>query len=261
MSTPRRSLLRRGPGTAWRRVESLRFLLTRDRRELLRFLRRGDLPGCGTAARLDLVRRFLRVTHGVRGYHSLAEMLEVAAEILARAGRPGLTVVECGVAKGSSTAKLSLAARRAGARLIAFDSFQGIPENEERHRHLDGRTIVFRKGAFRGTLAGVRRTLERLGDPERVELRKGLFEETLPDFEGRIDVAFVDVDLLASARTCLRELVPRLAPDGVLFSHDGHLRETCSLMADASFWREEAGVEPPRIRGLGERRLLRLEPA
>ena len=258
MSTPRRSLLRRGPGTAWRRVESLRFLLTRDRREVLRFLRRDDLVGLGATERLGMIRSFLRVTHGVRGYHTLAEMLEVAAEILARRGRTGPTVVECGVAKGSSTAKLSLATRRAGGRLIAFDSFQGIPENDETHRHLDGRRIVFRKGAFRGTLAGVSRTLEELGAPEVVELRKGLFEESLRSLEAPVDVAFVDVDLLASVRTCLAALWPRMSPDGVLFSHDGHLEAACRLIGSEGFWREEIGTEPPRVEGLGARRLLRL---
>ena len=261
MSTPRRSLLRRGPGTALRRLESLRFLLTRDRSELIRFLRRRDMPAASLRERWSLVREFLRVTHGVRGYHTLAEMLEVAAAILSRAGRSGLTVVECGCAKGGSTAKLSLATRRAGGRLIAFDSFRGIPENDERHRHLDGRSVVFRAGAFRGTLTGVSRTIAELGAPEVVELRKGWFDESLSGFDEPVDVAFVDVDLLASVRTCLVALAPRLRPDGVLFSHDGHLQAVRALLASPSFWRGEVGVDPPMICGLGERRLLEIRPA
>ncbi len=257
----RRLSIRRGPGTWYRRLESLRFLLTRDRETVLAFLRRGDLGGLSARERLSVVTEFLSVTQAVRGYHSLAEILTVGEAVLERRDREGLTVVECGCAHGSSTAKLSLATRRAGGRLIAFDSFRGIPENDERHVHLDGREIVFRHRAFRGTLSTVRRTIEAQGAPEVCELRKGLFEETLPGLRETIDVAFVDVDLLASVRTCFAELMPRLRRDGVLFSHDGHLRAVHELLAKESFWLEEVGVPVPRIEGLGTRKLLRVTPA
>jgi O-methyltransferase len=45
---------------------------------------------------------------------------------------PGV-VVEPGCYKGSSTAKFSLIARKAGRDLVVFDSFQGIPDNAEPH--------------------------------------------------------------------------------------------------------------------------------
>jgi O-methyltransferase len=261
-STPllRRLGIRRGPGTLYRRWESLRFLLTRDRRAVTSFLASQELGDLTIAARLGVLREFLGVTQAVRGYHSLAEILTVGAAVLERRGRTNLTVVECGCARGSSTAKLSLVARRAGGRLIAFDSFQGIPDNDERHRHLDGREVVFRRRAFRGTISTVRRTVQEHGAPEVCELRKGLFEESLPGLGETIDVAFVDVDLLASVRTCLRELMPRLRTDGVLFSHDGHLRAVHDMLGTESFWRDEVGVPVPRIEGLGERKMLEIRP-
>ena len=257
----RRFSIRRGPGSFYRKLESLRFLLTRDRGLVISFLRRGGAGGSTLRERLAMLRDYLAVTQAVRGYHSLAEILEVGAAVLDRRGQADLTVVECGCAKGSSTAKLSLTARRAGGRLIAFDSFQGIPVNDERHVHLDGREIVFRHRAFRGTLSTVRRTIETHGAPEVCELRKGLFEQTLPDLQETIDVAFVDVDLLASVRTCLRELMPRLRSGGVLFSHDGHLRAVHELLASESFWIHEIGVPVPTIEGLGVRKMLRVIPA
>jgi hypothetical protein len=55
-------------------------------------------------------------------------------------------------------------------------------------------------------------------------------------------------------------LYPQLAPDGVLFSHDGHVRAVCDLVADASFWRDEVGVEPPVVEGLGRSKLIALRP-
>ena len=54
--------------------------------------------------------------------------------------------------------------------------------------------------------------------------------------------------------------MPRLRPGGALFTQDGHLEAVIALLRDARFWRDEVGVEPPRIRGLGRRKLLEISP-
>lgn len=201
-----------------------------------------------------MVRQMLRVTHHVRGYHTLAEMLTVSKEILAR-WRP--VVVECGAGSGSSTAKLSLAVRAAGGELHVFDSFRGIPPNEEVHQNLDGRRVVFRPGAFTGRIQAVRRVVETYGAPEVCSYYKGLFTETLPSFRRPIDVVLLDVDLLSSTRTCLEQLYPQLTRGGVLYSQDGHLAAIVALLGDAGFW-QGLGAEPPSIPGLGREKLLRI---
>ncbi|MCW5890993.1 MAG: class I SAM-dependent methyltransferase [bacterium] len=249
--------VRRGPGTLYRRLQSLRFLLRRDRRAVLRFLAT-PYPALPLRGRLALVGRFVHTTNQVRAYHAQAEMLAVADAILRRSGP---TVVECGVAKGASTAKLSLATRIAGGHLHVFDSFQGIPANDERHHNTWGKPVVFRAGAFRGRLPSVRRTVARFGAPEVCTFHKGWFADTLPGFHPALDVVLLDVDLLASTRTCLVHLFPLLRPDGVLFSQDGHLEATAALLRDDAFWRDAVGVPPPRMRGLGSDRLVELRPA
>lgn len=249
-------LRQRGPGSVRRRWQSIRFLLTRDRAAVVSFIGTPPPPAPPLHRRVALVRRCLEATHALRGYHTLAEMLTVGTAILERQGRADLTVVECGVGKGSSTAKLSLFAREAGGHLHAFDSFRGLPPNDELVVHLDGRVTEFRPGAFRGRLAEVERNLGRHGAREAVTLHKGWFDDTLPTFDRPIDVALLDVDLVASTRTCLVNLYPRLKPGGVLFTQDGHLRGVVDLLADADFWCAEVGVAPPRIAGLGERKLL-----
>jgi O-methyltransferase len=251
--------VRRGTGSLYRRAQSIRFLLGRDRTAVLAFLRARYPVDVPLRARLGLVRRFIATTNHVRTYHTQAEMLEVADRILRCAGRPDLTVVEAGCGKGGGTAKLSLVARLAGGRLVVFDSFRGIPPNREVHRNLWGRRVEFRTGAFRGRLPSVRRTVARFGEPLVCDFRKGWFADTLPAFEGHVDVALLDVDLLTSTRTCLQHLVPRLRPGGVVFTQDGHLRAVVELLGDPRFWRDEVGVEPPRIRGLGAAKLLAIE--
>ena len=256
-STKRR-WIRRGTGTPYRKLQSVKFLITRDRRAVVQFLgARYPFP-FPISQRISLVRRFLHITHQVRGYHTLAELLTVSDRIfrLPPGSRP--VVVEAGAGSGSSTCKLSLAVQKVGGRLLVFDSFQGIPENEEAHHLLDGRPLRFKRGAFRGRLSAVQRRVRELGAPEVCEFHKGLFQDTLPHFSHTVDVVLLDVDLLSSTRTCTKYLFPRLRKHGVLFSQDGHLRETVELFQKHQFWREEVGVPPPDIKSLGQNKLLEI---
>ena len=248
----------RGPGSLYRKLKSLQLLATRDRRAALSFLRARYPTRFSLLERLRFLERMVETTNAVRCYHTQAELLAVVDAIFGLAGREGLTVVEAGAGKGASTAKLSLATARAGGRLIVFDSFRGLPKNEERHTRLDGSPVVFFGGAFPGRLPAVQRVVERFGAPLVCEYRKGWFEETMPGFAEPIDVALLDVDLLASTRTCLKHLFPRVRPGGVVFTQDGHLRSIVDLLASERFWRDEVGVAPPRIEGLGERKMLAL---
>lgn len=256
----RRTLIGRGPGTLYRRAQSIRFLLTRDRRAVNAFLRAHYPEPLPLGDRLRLLARFVHITNQVRAYHSQAQMLTVADAVLRRVGTPGLTIVECGCGKGASTAKLSLVAQMVGGRLIACDSFTGMPPNDERHEDLLGRPMMFRAGAFRGRLREVQRMVEAFGAPGVVEYRKGWFHDSLPQLPAPIDVALLDVDLLASTRTCLVHLVPRMRPGGVIFTQDGHIRAIAALLADAHFWRQEVGIAPPAIAGVGERKFLAIRP-
>lgn len=248
---------RRGPGTLYRRWKSIEYLATRDRGDVLRFLA-ASTSATTLARRIDLVRRFIAITNHTRGYHTLGEMLRVASAILSRRSP---TVLEAGCGHGSSTAKLSLATRMAGGRLLVFDSFRGLPPNQERHTHVDGRAIEFRAGAFRATLPSVQRTVARFGAPDVCSFHKGWFADTLPSLSVALDVVLLDVDLVESTRVCLRELYPRLRPDGIIITLDGQLRATHELLADETFWCSEMGLaRPPRMQGVGRSKLVTIHP-
>jgi O-methyltransferase len=133
-----------------------------------------------------------------------------------------------------------------------------MPANAERHENIYGRRTEFRAGAFRGTARLVERTIARYGAPEVCELVKGWFADTLPGLEGPLDVVLLDVDLVESTRTCIRWLYPRIRPGGVLLSQDGHLHATITLLRDARFWRDEVGVTPPVMQGVGTDKLVEI---
>jgi O-methyltransferase len=258
-----RRLFRRGTGSIYRKLQSIKFLFTRDLSAVSSFLRARYPIELPLERRIDLLRRFTRITNAVRGYHTLAELLTVSDRILRIAPLASNTrrpvIVEAGAGSGSSTAKLSLVTRMVGGRLHVFDTFRGIPENDEKHRMLDGRELVFRRGAFRGRLSSVKSTVERFGAMEVCTFHKGLFEETLAELDEVIDVALLDVDLIASTRTCLKRLYPRLAMGGVILSQDGHLQAIVELLSSPDFWTREVGAEPPAIAGLGTRKLIEIE--
>ena len=252
----------RGPGSLYRKAKSLALLCTRDRRALMSFLR-ADFPDpFPLPERLALVRRFVAATDAIRCFHTQAEMLVVAEELcrMGRCGGKGPTVVECGVAKGASSAKLSLVVGRLGGQLHLFDSFRGMPRNDEKLTRLDGSEVVFFKGAFTGRIPTVTRNLRLFGCPECAVLHKGLFQETMPgELPETIDLALLDVDLLSSTVVCVRNIYPRLRPGGVLYSQDGHLREIAELLGSEAFWRDEVGCPRPEVEGLGVRKFVRIQ--
>jgi O-methyltransferase len=210
------------------------------------------------ATRWRLARAFKAIHRDILASHTHDELLEIVTAILMLPRRTEGALLEAGCFKGASAAKLSLVARLTGRPLILCDSFEGIPANEESHgRTLDGVQADFRAGQYRGGLDEVHDAIERHGDLAMCRFVKGWFEQTLPTLTEPIAIAFIDVDLASSTRTCLREIYPRLSPGGSLFSHDGHLPLCIEAMRDPALW---AGIgEPvPIIEGLGTRKLVRI---
>lgn len=229
---------------------------------VLRFLR--GTRGARPAERLGMIARFYRITLEVDSPHKQSEMLEIVEEVLGLDDRKPGCVVEAGCYQGGSATKLSLACAFAGRRLRIYDSFEGLPANDE---VMDGAEVLgsrtegperFEAGAYRGSRAQLERNLRRLGSRRVCSIHPGRFADTLPALDEDVAIAFVDVDLAASTRTCLRHLWPRLVPGGILFSHDGHLPLVRAVLRDEELF-DRLGGAPVRVVGLGERRLVRLE--
>lgn len=167
---------------------------------------------------------------------------------------PGV-LVECGAYQGISAAKLSHVAAALGTELVVFDSFRGLPEHAEPHRlRMDGRSLTgsLAPGAYAGSLVEVQANILRYGVPSVVRFVPGWLDETLPSFREPVAAAFLDVDLAASTRTCLRYLWPLVSPGGCIVSHDGHLPLTVAEMRRWVRWASPR----PRVGGLGRRQVV-----
>jgi O-methyltransferase len=207
--------------------------------------------------RRDFIRHVLRTTYHVESAHSESEILTFVRAVASLPPSVPGVIVEAGCFQGSGTAKLSWLAALTGRRLVVFDSFRGIPPNQEDHgRNIFGTPTKFREHEYAGSLETVKRHVARYGRPEVCEFVEGWFDDTLPHFREPVAAAYLDVDLASSTRTCLMHLYPLLSPGGVLMSQDAHLPLVIEVLEDDRFWREEVGAPRPHFEGLRSRKLV-----
>jgi O-methyltransferase len=209
--------------------------------------------------RWNFLARHVGISLNVESFHTHTEMLELAIEILSLDRDSPGCIVEAGCFKGGSTSKLSIAAKIAGRHLFVFDSFAGLPTNTEPHRMtMYGGRINFSGGQYSGALDEVRDNVRQNGEIDTCTFVQGWFEQAMPTFNEPVAVAFIDVDLVSSTKTCMKHLYPLLVPNGVIYSQDGHVPLVAALLDDEKFWVDEVGVPKPRMQGLHERKLVRI---
>jgi len=218
-----------------------------------------DIPNMSLSGKLRIVRRIFSISLNIDSPHAQDEVLAFMRTILTLPPEGKGVLVEAGCFKGSSTAKFSLAADIAGRELVVFDSFEGIPENEEQHeKNIFGGRAGFKKGSYSGALEEVKGNVARFGKIDRCRFIPGWFDKTMPGFKETISAVYLDVDLASSTRTCLKYLYPLLENGGVLYSQDGHLPLVIQVFDDDKFWMDEVGCEKPRISGLGVKKLIKI---
>lgn len=144
-------------------------------------------------------------------------------------------IVECGVARGGTSALMLLISkrRRKGVERDAwlFDSFEGLPEptaeDGVRRKPVskDKASSDLAKGYCLGTLEEVENLLFNKFDfnREKVHLVKGWFQDTLPQYReqvGDIAVLRIDGDWYESTKCCLENLYDNVADGGYVILDD-----------------------------------------
>jgi hypothetical protein len=155
-------------------------------------------------------------------------------------------VIECGTWKGGSAANLSLVCKIAGRKLIIFDSFEGLPPGESVDRQ-----DIYETGDYCGTLDEVKQNIERYGAIECCEFVKGWFDETLPNLNSPVLLAFLDVDLELSLETCVRYIWPNLIEQGYIFIDEYVGMDYCAIFWSEEYWRKYFDRHPPGLIGSG----------
>lgn len=167
-------------------------------------------------------------------------------------------VVECGVFNGASTASLSLVCAITGRRLLACDSFEGLPEPEESEKHAivagSRGYYYWQQGEYAsaGGLEAVKDTVSKHGNIHVCKFIQGYFNDTLKDLEtDAIVLVFEDADLPSSVRDCIIHLWPKLQEGCKFFCHEPWSTDVVGLFYNKSLWNRELGAEPPGFFGSG----------
>jgi O-methyltransferase len=217
-----------------------------------------DIPNISAKQKLHIIKQLYVISLNVDSPHEQDEILDFIRTILTLPlDRKGV-IVEAGCFKGGSTAKFSLAAEITGRTLVVFDSFEGIPANDEPHgKNIFGGNASFKKGDYCGALQEVKSNVAKFGNIGCCRFIKGWFDDTMPDFKEPIAAMYLDVDLASSTRTCLKYLYPLLEKGGAIYSQDAHLPLVIDVFNDDEFWSKEVGFKKPSMYGIGKKTLIK----
>jgi O-methyltransferase len=153
-------------------------------------------------------------------------------DYIVEADIPG-DIVECGVWRGGAmmAAALQLVRKKATDRTLwLYDTFAGMPDPDDIDVNVEGKRAVDvhdkhqRRGSrwAAASIGDVRSNMASTGYPVgNVRFVEGLVEDTLPEtIPDRIAMLRLDTDFYSSTRHELDQLVPRIAPGGVLIVDD-----------------------------------------
>ena len=197
---------------------------------------------------------FTKISRNIECLHSPGEAQALAEAILAT--KQEGPIVECGCFMGGMTAKLSLICKLTNRKLYAFDSFAGLPYNEIAHCYKsailkDGNNgeKLWEQGCFyRGSLSVVNSNVSKYGSLENCVFVKGLFKDTLPNIDIKPALVFIDVDLIDSARDCIKYLWPKLTGK-YFFTHEMWFESYVNAITDKDWWQTTMNSHPPKLYG------------
>ena len=138
-----------------------------------------------------------------------------AAEEIERAKVEG-SVAELGVFRGDFACNINRVFP--SRKLYLFDTFEGFDEKEaatEKQKNTCNDTYI---DAFKRT--SIQKVMGKMPHPDLIELKVGLFPQSLEGLEDKFAFVSIDVDFEESTYAGLNYFYPRLSKGGYIFLHD-----------------------------------------
>jgi len=214
----------------------------------------GKEYGLNRKAKADLIRKFRNNTRVIPSATSWLYHVVLATEIFRIPPSVRGDVVECGCWKGGSTANLSLICKKIERKLVVCDSFEGLPEDDNRATHEYPHIRVYgyyRKGMYSARMEEVKENIFLYGDPSVCRFIPGFFSASLKSLSDPVAFAFLDVDLVTSMRDCIKFIWPLLIDGGMIYTDDSCDMEVVRVWFDDEWWRREIGCRAPGYVGSG----------
>lgn len=99
-----------------------------------------------------------------------------------------------------------------------FDTFEGFAQDEAQDEVKRGHATDAIVEAYKDT--NVKLVMDKMKYPEMVEIRKGLFPDSLNGLEDQFAFVSIDVDFEKSIYDCMDYFYPRMLGGGYIFVHD-----------------------------------------
>lgn len=214
----------------------------------------GKKYGLTKKKRIILLKKFIKIIENIDSGTSLETHITLAKYLLSLPKSKNEFVVECGCFKGASSCSISLVCKIIKKKLIIYDSFDGLPfvskNNKTFYPHLKV-TERYKKGMYKGNLNIVKQNLLNFGELSQCILRSGFFDKTLPNHKEKIGFIFLDVDLVSSTKSCIKNLWKHLKNDGYIFTDDSCDMNNVKIWFDSKWWKKNLGVIAPGYIGSG----------
>jgi O-methyltransferase len=123
-------------------------------------------------------------------------------------------LAEVGVYKGEFASKINRCFP--DRKLYLFDTFEGLPEQDLKRDKIY--KLIHSKRTF--IHPDINTVLSKMKYPEKCEIRKGYFPDTLNNLEDKFSFVSLDADLFNPIYNGLQYFYPRLSKGGFIFVHD-----------------------------------------
>ena len=202
----------------------------------------------------NIVNRIKNALSKIDSATSIDVHLELGKRILNLPKNDG-SIVECGCYQGASTVSLSIFSKIVGKNLIIYDSFEGLPPDEDnvgkRNYPFLNLTGTYKEGMYKSSLANVKNNLKFYGEYDLCELRKGYFNKSLIQHKEKIDFLFLDVDLVQSTIDCIKYLWKFVNDGSYVYTDDACDMDIVKFWFDKEWWNKNLDCDPPNYIGSG----------
>jgi hypothetical protein len=97
----------------------------------------------------------------------------------------------------------------------------------------------------------IKQNIQRFGYIDVCDFIPGFFAHSLPTINVNPACVYLDVDLISSARDCLKYLWPKTVKHGLWFTHEAFLPTYIVGILDPEWWQTTLNDTPPIIFGAG----------
>ena len=204
---------------------------------------------------------FVKIKNNIDCPHYGSDVLSLVNSYLkTRLNNIDGVIVEAGVYAGGLTSKMSLLLDLfKNTKYFCFDTFEGMPQNTENHiKDIYGRDIskLFKYREYYSSFENTKKNINKYGNDKYVIYKKGLFENTMKDFNEKISILYIDCDLAVSTKTTLKNLYHNVTKGGFIISQDAHIPLVIDLFKNDDFWNNDLGIKKPHIKDLGKKKLI-----